>query len=453
MANVNAAVRAKLASADGIDPERIVRRVIRRLVPFLVLVFAMNMLVLVNIGFAALQMNQALGLTATNLGVASSCYWVSSVLVTVPSTLALSRFGARRTISSFLIAWGILTGATGFAQGATSLYVCRFLLGFAAGAGFSAILLYLTYWIPESYRARVNSWFFISLPVTNALALPLSALIMHNMHGIFGLAGWRWMYAVEGFPSIFIGIVAFYYMTDRPKDAKWLAESERGWLQETIDKSLPVTRQHQGVLGGFSNPVCYVFGMGWFGIAFFMSAITTFLPLVIRQMGYRNIYHISLISAIPFVVGLVAMLAWGNHSDKKRERLWHAVIGALVGGAGWVSAYFMHSPVMVIASVTIATAGLYGAQTTFWALPPLVFSKQQMAMALGLINAIGQLGGLSPIIFGRIRDVTGSYSSAYLTVAAAMMITGVASILGTYWGRARKVGAAATAAASAGSKT
>jgi ACS family tartrate transporter-like MFS transporter len=258
------------------------------------------------------------------------------------------------------------------------------------------------------------------------------------------------MYILEGLPSVVIGIIALYYLTDRPQDARWLSEPQRNWLQETIDKGHPGGRKHESLLSGFSNPLCYVFGMGWFGIAFFMSAITTFLPLVVRQLGYRNMYQIALISSIPYVVGLVAMLAWGNHSDKKRERMWHAVIAALVGGLGWGLAYFLHSPVLVIASITIAAAGMYGAQATFWALPPAVFSKQTMAVGLALIAAVGQFGGLvAPIIFGRIRDVLGNYDAAYLTVTAAMIITALASAAGTYWGRARKAQEVAAAAARA----
>jgi ACS family 4-hydroxyphenylacetate permease-like MFS transporter len=424
-------------SIPGVDPNQVIRRVIRHLIPFLVLVFALNMLNRVNIGFAALQMNRAIGLTATAFGIAGSGYWIGSVLVEVPGTMSLDRWGARRILAAILIMWGLVGIATGFVQGVASLVGVRILLGIAEGCGQPGILLYLTYWIPESHRARVNSRFFLCLPITNALASPLSAFIMQNTHRLGGLDGWRWMYILEGFPSVIVGIIALYFLTDRPKEANWLTEPERNWLQETIEKSHRGPRKREGMLSAFGNPLCYVFGMGWFGIAFFMSAITTFLPLVVRQLGYRNVYQIATISSIPFIVGLVAMLFWGSHSDKKKERMWHAIIAALVGGFGWFVAYFLHSPALIIASIAIAAAGMYGAQATFWALPPAVFTKKQMGVALALIATVGQFGGLiAPIIFGRIRDITGVYNAAYLTVTAAMIITAIASLSGTYWGRA-----------------
>lgn len=448
MADTSTSVSAQGISVQGVDPNQTVGKVIRRLIPFLVLVFAMNMLNRVNLGFAALQMNRALSLTATAFGIAGSCYWIGSVVAEVPGTLALGRWGARRVLGWILIAWGAVALCTGLVQGAQSLFICRLALGLAEGCGQPGILLYLTYWIPETHRARVNSRFFLCLPLTNALASPISALIMQNLHGWLNFAGWRWMFLIEGFPSIVIGVIAFYYLTDRPKDATWLSEPERVWLQETIDRGSHGPRKHEGLLSGFANPLCYVFGLGWFGIAFFMSAITMFLPLVVRQLGYRNVYHIALIAAIPFVIGLFAMLFWGNHADKKKERMWHSVIAALVGGLGWFLAYWTNSPVLVITSITIAAAGMYAAQATFWALPPAVFSKKTMAVGLSLIAALGQFGGLvAPIIFGRIRDVYGSYNAAYLTVAVAMVLTAGASLLGTFWGRARKAREQAMASA------
>jgi sugar phosphate permease len=443
--------QAGAQATNGVDPNQVIRKVIWRLVPFLVLVFAMNMLNRVNIGFAALQMNRAIGLTATAFGIAGSCYWLGSVISEVPGTIALGRWGARHTLAVILVMWGTVGTVTGFAQGASSLFICRLLLGISEGCGQPGILLFLTYWIPESHRVRVNSRFFLCLPLTNALASPISALIMQGTHGALGLAGWRWMYIIEGFPSIIIGIIALYYLTDQPKQAHWLTEPERKWLQETIEKGQHGARKHEGLLSAFGNPLCYVFGLGWFGIAFFMSAITTFLPLVVRQLGYVNVYRIALISSVPFIVGLVAMLLWGNHSDKKRERMWHSVIAALVGGAGWLAAYFLHSPVLIVASIAVSAAGMYGAQATFWALPPAVFSKKQMGVGLALIATVGQFGGLiAPIIFGRIRDVMGNYNAAYLTVTVAMILTAIASIWGTYWGRAIRKREAALMAAAAG---
>ena len=453
MTDVNVTAGVPAVSVPGVDANQTVSRVIRRLIPFLVLVFAMNMLNRVNLGFAALQMNRALSLTATAFGIAGSCYWVGSVVAEVPGTLALGRWGARRVLAAILIAWGAIALCTGFVHSANTLFICRLALGLAEGCGQPGILLYLTYWIPETHRARVNSRFFLCLPLTNALASPISALIMQKLNGWLHFAGWRWMFVLEGFPSIIIGIVALYYLTDFPKQAHWLSEAQRNWLQETIERTHPGPRKHENLLSGFANPLCYVFAFGWFGIAFFMSAITMFLPLVVRQLGYRNMYHIALIAAIPFVVGLVAMLLWGNHADKKKERMWHSAIAALVGGLGWFLAYWMHSPVLVIASITIATAGMYAAQATFWALPPAVFSKRTMAVGLSLIAALGQFGGLvAPIIFGRIRDVMGSYNAAYLTVTVAMMLTAGSSLVGTLWGRARKAREQAMTTAVAGGR-
>lgn len=435
--------------AVNLETERVVRKVIRRLIPFLVVLFAFNLLDRVNIGFAALTMNKALGLTAAMFGFAGSLYWIGSLLIEVPGNIILSKVGARRTLAVVMLSWGIVATGMAFVHTPTTLYILRLLLGIAEGTCWPGILLFLTYWIPETHRAGVNSKFMICLPLTNMLASPISALISTNMNGVLGYEGWKWLFMLEGCPPIILGIIGFLYLTDRPNDAKWLTDNERRLLQDAIERGHKVqTKKHEGILTAFKNPLCYVFGFGWMGIAFFMSAITTFFPLIVRHLGVRSAGRIGIISAVPFLAGLIAMLWWGKHSDKKKERLWHAVSAALVGGLGWVLAALFQSGPLQIAAITLATMGLYGVQCTFWALPPAAFSKKMVAVGVAIVAAEGQLGGFfAPIIFGKLRDATGNYKLAFLSVTCAMIVTALACIVGTLWSRARQKREAALVAA------
>jgi ACS family tartrate transporter-like MFS transporter len=446
-----AAAQGRIQAGASPELNRLMKKVIRHLVPFLVIVYGFNMLDRVNIGFAALTMNKALGLSAAMFGVAGSMYWLGSLVSEIPGTIALSKVGARRMLAALLFAWGIVATCIAFVSTPNGLYTMRLLLGIAEGTCWPGILLYLTYWIPESHRAGVNSKFLICLPLTNILVSPLSALIVSNLHGTMGLAGWKWLFVLEGFPPVILGIISLVYLQDRPSEANWLTEPERRLLREAIDGSSMRDSKHEGLLTAFRHPLCYVFGLGWAGITFFMSAITAFFPLMVKQLGIKHDTHVGLISALPFVAGLFAMLAWGKHSDKKKERLWHAVAAALVGGAGWIGAAFATTAFLKILSIVIATMGLYGVQCTFWAIPPAFLSKKMAAAGLAIIAAEGQLGGFfAPLVFGKLRDMTGSFKLAFVVAACAMLLTALATFAGVQIGRARKrLEVAATAAAAA----
>ncbi|MFI6029091.1 MFS transporter [Amycolatopsis magusensis] len=423
------------------DPgDRVLRKVALRLMPFLCLLYFVNYLDRVNIGFAAPNgMNSELGLTATVFGFASGIFFLGYLLLEVPSNLALHRFGARRWMARIMITWGVVATVMAFVPNATTLVVLRFLLGVAEAGFFPGIILYLTFWFPAAQRAKAVAMFMAAVPISSAVGSTVSGLLISGGDGVFGLSGWRFMFLVEGVPAILLAFVTWFYLTDRPEKAKWLTESERTWLSSTLDAEKANTEQkhHWPLRKALTHPRILALAFVYFGIAYGLYALGFFLPTIIagfkQQFGVQfSITETGLITAIPYVVGAVVMVLWARHGDRTGERTWHVALPMLVGGAAIPVALYLGNPVLAMVAVTICATGVCSALPTFWALPSSFLSGAAAAGGIAMINSLGNISGFAaPYLTGWLKDATGSQRTGLWAVGLCMIAAaGVAIVLG-----------------------
>lgn len=424
----------KTTSAPGSDIERrTMRRVATRLVPFACLLYFVNYLDRTNIGFAKLTMSDDLGLTETAYGLASGLFFVGYLLLEVPSNLALHRVGARRWIARIMVTWGIVASVMAFVPNAGALYVLRFLLGVAEAGFFPGIILYLTYWFPKRHRARIVAMFMAAVPVSSMLGAPLSTAVMQVSHGLFGLEGWRIMFLVEGLPAIVLAVVTWFYLTDRPSDASWLADDERRWLAAEMEREAAETgdRYHFSLRKALTNVRVIALALVYFGIVYGLYALSFFLPTIID--GFQatfdveySLVQIGLITAVPYGLGAIAMIVWARHGDRTSERVWHVAIPAFVGGLAIPVALYLNSPFLAMVAVTFCAVGVCCALPTFWSLPTTFLTGAAAAGGIALVNSVGNTAGfVAPYVTGFLADSTGSQNAGLWVVGAAMVGAGV----------------------------
>jgi ACS family tartrate transporter-like MFS transporter len=401
---------------------RVVRKVAVRLIPFLGLAYFLNYVDRTNIGFAKLTMSADLGLTETMFGLASGLFFIGYLLFEVPSNIALHRFGARRWIARILVTWGLIAAAMAFVQNAPMLYAFRVLLGIAEAGFFPGIMLYLT------------GLFMIALPASSALGAPVAGAILQYWDGLFGLAGWRIMFLVLGLPAVVLGIAAWFYLTDRPKDADWLAADERRWLDDTMAAEQQATQasgKHR-VRDSLRDPRVWALGLVYFGVTYGLYALSFFLPTIVAGFAESfdtqfSILENGLIVAVPFAVGAVAMVFWSRHSDRTGERVWHVALPALLGAVSIPVALYMESPLATMAVITVTAVGVFCALPVFWYLPSTFLAGAGAAAGIALVNTLGNSSGFgAPYITGFLLDATGN-SRAGLWVVGVRML-GVAGL-------------------------
>ncbi|GAA0507154.1 MFS transporter [Saccharopolyspora subtropica] len=421
MSSVDAATRVQ---------NRILRKVAVRLMPFLCLLYFVNYLDRVNIGFAGPNgMNEELGLTATVFGFASGIFFLGYLALEVPSNLALHRFGARKWLARIMITWGVVATAMAFVPNATTLVVLRFLLGVAEAGFFPGIILYLTYWFPAAQRARAVALFMAAVPVSSAIGATVSSALIASGHGLFGLSGWRFMFLVEGIPAILLAAVTWFYLTDRPSEAKWLTAEERTWLSERLAAESRETEATHGwpLRKALTHPRILALAFVYFGIAYGLYALGFFLPTIIK--GFEQQYgtdlstmETGLVTAIPYVIGAVAMVLWSAHGDRTRERVWHVALPLLLGGVCIPIALYLGNPYLAMVAVSACAVGVCSALPTFWALPSNFLSGAAAAGGIALINSLGNISGFAaPYITGALKDATGSQHTGLWVVGAVMV--------------------------------
>ncbi|MFE9579854.1 MFS transporter [Nocardia sp. NPDC006044] len=419
-------------------PRATLRKVTLRLVPFLGLLYFVNYLDRVNIGFAGPSgMKADLGLTETAFGFASGIFFLGYLVLEVPSNLALHKFGARRWIARILASWGVIATGMAFVPNETVLYILRFALGVAEAGFFPGILLYLTYWFPQKQRAKFVALFMVAVPISTALGSTMSSLIIQYGHGVFGLSGWRFMFLVEGVPALLLAVVTWFFLTDSPAQAKWLTSDERRWLstelaaeqaaveqaeQWTLRKALTDTR----IIG-----LALVYG----GIVYGLYALGFFLPTIINgfQQQYGTHYSVvqrGLINAVPYVIGAVVMVWWSRHGDRTGERPWHVALPALLGGLAIPVALYLGNPIAAMTAVTVCAVGVLAALPTFWALPSAFLTGAAAAGGIALINSIGNISGFAaPYITGGLKDWTGTQRAGLWVVGFAMIGSAIGALV------------------------
>jgi ACS family tartrate transporter-like MFS transporter len=385
----------------------------------------------VNVGFAALQMNEDLGFSEAVYGLGAGIFFVGYFLFEVPSNLILERIGARVWIARIMITWGIISMAMFLVQGPVSFYVLRFLLGVAEAGFFPGMILYLTYWFPARERARGVALFMTAVPIAGVIGSPLSGALL-TLDGLAGLAGWQILFLVEGLPAVILGFVVLFYLPDGPNDARWLEPEERGWLQEVLEREDRIKANHgeytarQALTNGRVWLLCAIY----FGIVTSLYGVTLWLPLIIEDFSGLGEFGVGLLGAVPYVAGAVGMVLFARRSDATGERRWHVAVAAFIASAGLVLTGLVGTvPALEMAALTLAALGIYSTLATFWSLPTAFLSGTAAAAGIALVNSFGNLGGfVGPYVVGRLSDTTGSYYTGLLLLAALVLVAGLLTL-------------------------
>jgi ACS family tartrate transporter-like MFS transporter len=403
-----------------------------RLVPILIICYFASYLDRVNVGFAKLTMDSQIGLSETMFGFGAGIFFFAYFLFEVPSNLLLNRFGARRWIARIMFSWGLISGAMAFIPNiaaATGLsqehtfYSLRVLLGFAEAGFFPGIIFYLTLWFPTVYRARIISLFMVAIPLSSAIGSPISASLM-GLDGAGGLAGWQWLYVVEGAPSIILAFVVYFYLTDRPADARWLADDERAFVKGRLAAEEKIREQASTmtVLESLINPRVLALSLVYFGVVGCLYGVGFWMPTIIKGFGV-SIAMTGWINAAPYVVGVIGMVWWSRRSDRTMERTGHVAITLACAAIGVGASAFLSDPLMKMIALTFGAFGVFASLPVFWTLPTAFLSGASAAAGIAAINSIGNLSGyFGPFIMGWIKDETGSFSYGLLAIAGGSAI-------------------------------
>lgn len=415
------------------------RTVSWRLMPFLLAAYVICYIDRVNIGFAALQMNQAVGIDPKTYGLGAGIFFVGYFILEVPSNLALERFGARKWIARIMITWGIASGAFALIGGPTSFLVLRFLLGAAEAGFFPGVILYLTYWYPALYRAKIVGIFMVAIPAAGMLGSPISGAVL-NMDGWLGLGGWQWIFILEAIPAILLGIYAFHGLTDRPGHAKWLTQEQKHWLIERLktERNQAAKVRHVSVWKVMTDRHVLIMALVYSGAAGASTALALWMPQVVKPFGLSN-FQTGLVNAIPFAVAAIWMVLWSHSSDRSGERVWHNALPLTWMVAAMVLVFFAHSLWTIVPLLTLIAAGTYASKGPFWALASEWLGAGAAAAGLAQINALGNLASFFfNYMIGWIKDATGSYAAALMPIALVAVI-GVICVLVIGRGQPRTV--------------
>jgi MFS transporter, ACS family, tartrate transporter len=398
-------------------------RVSRRLIPFLFLLYILNFLDRVNVGFAALEMNRDLGFGPAVYGLGAGIFFIGYCLFEVPSNLVLYRTGARLWIARIMVTWGLAASAMMLVRTPASFYTLRFLLGVAEAGFFPGIIFYLTYWYPARERARAYAWFLAAIPVSGVIGGPISGALL-GLDGVLGLQGWQWLFLLEGIPSIVVGVAVLFLLPDRPRDARWLPVAEREWLEKRLDAE----RAAAGVSHGeslrrtLSNPLVWGLGLSYFLLVVALYGFALWLPQLVKASGTFSNFEVGVITAIPYAVAAAGMVLVGRHSDQAGERYLHLVLPAVVGALGFAAVTRTGSTVLLVTALSLTAFGVLGWLGPFWALPTAFLREQAAAGGIALINSMGAVGGfVGPYLIGDIKQRTGSFTPGLLVLAGSLL--------------------------------
>lgn len=423
--------------------KRTLRKITWRIVPFIMILYLIAYIDRVNIGFAAITMKEDLGFTSSILGFGAGIFFLGYFLFEVPSNIILHKVGARIWIARVMVTWGIIAGGMAFVESSTSFYVMRFLLGVAEAGFFPGIILYLSFWFPARNRAGVIALFMAAAPIATAIGSPISAALL-EMHGIMGLAGWQWMFLIEALPAVILGVVVFFYMTDRPEKATWLKQDEREWLVKTMqsESAGKDNQQHHSILRGLANPRVLALALVYFGTSAGLYTLGIWAPQIIKELGVSSM-TVGLLNAIPPIISVVAMILWSRHSDKTNERTWHVALACITAAIGLVIAAGTGSVIGLIAALTIVNVGISCSKPPLWSMPTMFLSGAAAATGIATINSIGNLGGFAgPAMIGWVKDQTGSFTGGLYFVAGLLILSTVITLVLSFTQKKDKVSAA-----------
>lgn len=399
----------------------------RRLIPFLFLLYIVAYLDRINVGFASLQMNQALGFSATTYGFSAGIFFLSYVVFEIPSNMILARVGARRWIARIMISWGIVSSAMMFVRSAEMFYTLRFLLGLAEAGFFPGMIFYLTRWFPARERARTIAAFMTATLAAGVIGGPVSGALL-TLDGFAGLAGWQWLFLLEGLPAVVLGFVVLLALTEHPAEAEWLTVRQRTALVRALDDEARRGVEH-GTRAALSHGRTWLLAVVYFTIPVTLYSIGFWMPQMLKTASGSNNFIVGLLSAIPYAVGAIAMVIVGRRSDRVGERRLHVLVPALVSAAGLVLSAWGAGTVWTVATLSIAMLGLASMFGPFWALATSSMRGVGAAAAIALVNSVGNTGGfVGPYLLGAINDATHSFAIGMYAIAA-MLAVGAALVM------------------------
>jgi MFS transporter, ACS family, tartrate transporter len=407
------------------------RKVYLRLLPLAVFSYVLAYIDRINVSFAGLTMGGDLGMSAGTFGFAVGMFYWGYFIFEVPSNVILEKIGARVWIARIMITWGILAGLTATVTGSTGFAIVRFLLGVAEAGFFPGIILYFTYWFPSRHHARIVSGFLIGLPVAVSIGAPISTALL-GLDGLFGLRGWQVMYIAEAIPTVIIGFITFFVLTDRPQEAKFLTAEERAWLVTTIAAERRATEAIRKftMWQALYNPKVLLLALNYLGIVTASLGMLIFIPQMIKSLGNYNNMTVGWLTMIPYICGAIAMVVWGRISDLMNERRWNLFIGCVFSTVGLVIAGMTMGTWWALVGMSIAAMGFYGSKGPFFAMPPMFLSGPALAAGIAWINSLGNLGGFfGPWYVGYMKDLTGDYAGGLYGLALLGLLAAIVCAL------------------------
>jgi ACS family tartrate transporter-like MFS transporter len=403
-----------------------VRKAALRFVPLLTIAYLFNYLDRTSLGFAALTMNKQLGLSASQFGLAAGIFFLGYSSFEIPSNLLLYRFGARRWLARIMISWGIVSTAMVFVVGPNSFYALRLLLGIAEAGFFPGVTFFLAAWFPVQFRTRMLAWFLIGIPVSSLVGGPICGALL-QMEGIWGLAGWQWLFIGVSLPCIPLGLLTLRWLADRPETATWLTPDERDALNHTLSSEVR-ERSPVSWLAALKDSRVLILAVIQFGFTLASYGIGIFLPLILKEYHLSN-WAIGWISAIPYVFASAGMILWARYVDQKGRRIANLAIACLLGGAGLVAPILSGSLAIGLIGFSAALVGVTAARAIFWTIPTRFLTGVAAAGGLAFINSIGTVGGfVGPFMMGWLKEFSGSYVVGLAAVAAILLATTIASM-------------------------
>lgn len=414
-------------AAAGIDGARTVSRIGRRLMWYLIALYVVSVLDRGNLSFASFSMNKELGLTPQMYSIGLGILFLGYSLFEVPSNLALARFGARITLTRIAILFGLVTMSMAFVTGPISFYTVRALLGIAEAGLTPGVFLYLSYWIPENYRARYNAIFTYSVPAAYVLASLVSGAIL-QLNGTFGLPGWKWLFLLEGLPAVTLGVFGIFYLTDRPNQAKWLSRDEKAWLANELEVSRlnKSPTEELNTLAALRQPTLWVLILGYVGIFCGNATVGAWLPQILHIYGVP-LTHIGVVAAIPPLAGMVGMTMLSRRSDRRKERIGHTVACTVIAAIGYGTVAMSSSLSTALIGFMLANIGVYASLAIFWSIPQTYLPQRIRPAVIAVISSFGAIvgGWVAPLLIGRVQQQTHSLSAGMIVVAVLFLLSSI----------------------------